>query len=69
MMLLVLYIILISVAAAFSVFTGYIVEHWLGAPVSMIYFLTLNTLSLWLSWVLAIKLTVPKIQPGASYGG
>jgi hypothetical protein len=67
MLLVVLYIAFVAVVGVISVFTGYVVEQWWGGHVSMIYFLSLNTLSLWLSWVFAVKLTAPKDAPGESH--
>ena len=61
-MRLIIYFIAITLAANVATyFIGLLVEHWLGSAVSLIVFLTLYFLSIWMAWVLAVRLTVPKL--------
>ena len=61
-MLLIVYFIAITLAANVATyFIGLLVEHWMGSAASLIVFLTLYFLSIWMAWVLAVRLTAPKV--------
>ena len=61
-MQLVIYFIAITLAANVATyFIGLLVEHWLGSAASLIVFLSLYFLSIWMAWVLAVRLTAPKL--------
>ena len=63
-MLLIIYFIAITLAANVATyFIGLLVEHWLGSATSLMVFLTLYFLSIWMAWVLAVRLTAPKVVP------
>jgi uncharacterized membrane protein len=60
--LLIIYFIAITLAANLATyFIGLLVEHWFGSGASLIVFLTLYFLSIWMAWVLAVRLTAPKV--------
>jgi hypothetical protein len=60
--LLVSYFIVITlVANAANYFIGLGVEHWWGSAPSLMVFLAFFFLSIWLAWVLAVRLTEPKL--------
>ena len=60
--LLIIYFIAITLAANVATyFIGLLVEHWIGSAASLIVFLTLYFLSIWMAWVLAVRLTAPTV--------
>ena len=62
--LLVTYIALAIVGNIVIYFIGLLVEQVLPAA-SLIVYLTLFFVVLWVSWILSVKLTAPKGQPAA----
>ena len=69
MTLLVYYIVITGVLTGISIAIGLAIEQ-VAAWASMPIFITLFFLSLWVSWIIAVKLTEPKAQsapaPGAT---
>jgi hypothetical protein len=64
--LLIVYFIAITLAANVGTyFIGLLVEQWFGSAASLVVFLTLYFLSIWVAWVLAVRLTAPKVVPAA----
>ena len=62
-MLLIIYFIAITlVANVATYFIGLLVEHWMGSAASLIAFLTLFFLSIWMAWALAVRLTAPTVM-------
>jgi hypothetical protein len=58
---LILYYLVFMVAGDFAAyFLGLIVEREFGGQVSLIVFLVLYFLFLWVSWLIAVRLTAPK---------
>ena len=56
-MRLIIYFIAITLAANVATYLiGLLVEHWLGSGASLLYFL-----SIWMAWVLAVRVTAPKV--------
>jgi hypothetical protein len=47
---------------------GLVVERTFGSQVSLVTFLALYFLFLWVSWILAVRLTAPKIDAQAAAG-
>jgi hypothetical protein len=45
-------------------FIGLFIERAFGSQISLIAFLALYFLSLWVSWILAVRLTAPKGDDG-----
>jgi cation transporter-like permease len=45
---------------------GLVVEREFGAHVSLIVFLALYFLFLWVAWLLAVWMTQPKVQPAGA---
>jgi hypothetical protein len=61
---LIIYFIAITLAANVATyFIGLLVEHWLGSAASLLVFLSLYFLSIWMAWVVAVRLTAPKGVP------
>ncbi len=66
-MLLIIYFILITVVANVATyFIGLAVEHMWGSAASLIVFLSLYFLSIYVAWKLAVWLTEPKTKAAAS---
>ena len=60
-MQLIVYYLVFMIAGDFAAyFIGLIIEREFGGQVSLIVFLTLYFLFLWIAWVLAVWLTEPK---------
>jgi hypothetical protein len=60
-MLLIVYYVIFMLGGSLSAYlTGLIVERTLGSYTSLIVFLALYFLSLWISWLLAVWMTQPK---------
>jgi hypothetical protein len=60
-MLLIVYYVIFMIAGDFvAYFIGLTVEYEWGSYVSLIVFLALYFLSLWVSWVLAVWMTKPR---------
>jgi hypothetical protein len=66
MLLLVYYTVFMIIGDFLAYFTGLFVEDRWGSQVSLIAFLFLYFLFLWVSWVLAVRVTKPKREPAAS---
>ena len=61
-MTLLIYYVVFMVAGDFAAyFLGRFVEYEWGPHVSLIVFLALYFLFLWVSWVLAVRMTKPKV--------
>jgi hypothetical protein len=60
MVLIVYYVVFMILGDFAAYFLGLIVEREFGGQVSLIVFLALYFLFLWVSWLLAVKLTEPK---------
>jgi membrane protein implicated in regulation of membrane protease activity len=60
MQLLVYYVVLMIAGDLGAYFIGLMTERAFGGQVSLIVFLTLYFLFLWISWLLAVRLTEPK---------
>ena len=67
-MQLIVYYVVFMIAGDFaSYFLGLIVERQFGSQVSLIVFLTLYFLFLWISWLFAVWMTEPKrVQPAGT---
>ena len=63
MWLLVLYMIFVGIVGLGLIYVGFAVESMFGSHTSLMFFLAANTVSLWLCWLLAVKLTEPKAVP------
>jgi hypothetical protein len=61
MMLIIWYVVFVAIGTALAYFSGLFVEFegW-GSNASMIVFLTIYFLSLWIGWVIAVRVTEPK---------
>lgn len=63
-MLLITYYIGLMIVGDFSAyFIGLLTERAFGSQVSLIVFLTLYFLFLWVAWLIAVRLTDPKQAP------
>ena len=60
MLLIVYYVIFMLVGDLADYLIGLIVEREFGSQVSLIVFLAIYFLSLWVAWVLAVRMTEPK---------
>jgi hypothetical protein len=58
--LIVYYVIFMIAGDLASYFIGLIIEREFGGQVSLIVFLALYFLFLWISWLLAVRITEPK---------
>ncbi|MPZ40950.1 MAG: hypothetical protein GEU95_23460 [Rhizobiales bacterium] len=61
MLLIVYYIAIMLLLNVVTVIIGFVVEAWMGSVASLIVFLALYFLTLWIAWVLSVWLTQPKI--------
>jgi hypothetical protein len=59
--LLVYYVVFMVAGDVLAYFLGLFVEYEWGPHVSLIVFLALYFLFLWVSWVLAVRMTKPKV--------
>jgi len=65
--LIVYYVVFMIAGDLASYFLGLMVERQFGSQVSLIVFLTLYFLFLWISWLLAVWMTEPKrVQPAGA---
>ncbi len=60
MQLIIYYVVFMIVGDLGAYVTGLVTERIFGSQVSLIVFLTLYFLFLWISWVLAVWVTEPK---------
>jgi hypothetical protein len=65
-LLIVYYVIFMIAGDLAAYFIGLLVEYEWGSHVSLIVFLALYFLFLWVAWVLAVRLTKPRV---ATQGG
>jgi cation transporter-like permease len=66
-MLLIVYYVIFMIAGAFAAyFIGLTVEYEWGSYASLIVFLVLYFFSLWVSWILSVWMTRPRIPQSAS---
>ena len=69
-MLLIVYYLVFMIAGDFAAYLiGLVAEREFGSQVSLIVFLTLYFLFLWVSWVLAVWVTEPKRAAAVSSKG
>ena len=67
-MLLIVYFVVFMLGGSLSAYLiGLIVERAFGSYTSLIVFLALYFLSLWLSWLLAVRKTQPKPAPAVRH--
>jgi hypothetical protein len=59
-LLIIYYVIFVLVGDLADYLIGLIVERELGSHVSLLVFLALYFLVLWVAWVLAVRMTAPK---------
>ena len=65
MLLIIWYLALVAAGDALSYFVGLLVEYSWGSYPSLIVFLALYFVTLWVAWVMALWLTEPKaVLPG-----
>jgi hypothetical protein len=65
--LIVYYVVFMIAGDLASYFIGLVAEREFGSNVSLIVFLTLYFLFLWVSWLLAVWMTEPKhVQPAGT---
>lgn len=62
MWLLIIYLVLMIVGDILDYLIGLVVERMWGAQVSLIVFLALYFLFLWLAWVGAVMITKPSVK-------
>jgi membrane protein implicated in regulation of membrane protease activity len=60
MQLIVYYVIFMIAGDLAAYFIGLFTEREFGGQISLIVFLTLYFLFLWISWILAVRVTAPK---------
>jgi hypothetical protein len=60
MQLIIYYIVFMIAGDLCAYFIGFVIEREFGSQVSLIAFLLLYFLFLWVAWVLAVRLTEPK---------
>jgi hypothetical protein len=63
MWLLIVYIGLVLVGDAVDYMIGLAVERMWGAQASLVVFLLLYFVCLWVAWVAAVKITAPRAEP------
>jgi hypothetical protein len=63
MWLLIVYIGLVLVGDAIDYMIGLAVERMWGAQASLVVFLVLYFVFLWVAWVAAVKITAPRAEP------
>jgi hypothetical protein len=61
MLIIIYYIAILLMMNVVTVSIGFAVENLWGSGVSLVVFLTLYFLALWIAWVIAVWLTKPKI--------
>ena len=61
MLLIVYYVIFMIAGDLAAYFIGLLVEYEWGSHVSLIVFLALYFLFLWVAWVIAVQLTKPRV--------
>ena len=62
MWLIVAYVILMITGDILAYLTGLVVERMWGPSVSLPFFLFMYFLLLWVAWIIAVKLTEPKVK-------
>ena len=63
MWLLIVYIGLVLVGDVLDYLIGLVVEQMWGPQASLVVFLALYFVFLWVAWVVAVKLTAPRAEP------
>ena len=66
MQLIIYYVVFMIAGDLASYLLGLIVEREFGSHVSLIVFLVLYFLFLWIAWLLAVRMTEPKLAQPAS---
>jgi hypothetical protein len=64
--LIVCYLAFMIVGDLAAYFIGLVVERMLGKDASLVVFLALYFLFLWVSWILAVRVTEPKASEAAT---
>ena len=67
MLLIVYYVIFMIAGDLAAYFIGLLVEYEWGSHVSLIVFLALYFLFLWVAWVLAVRLTKPRVATQSGF--
>ena len=62
MWLIVVYVALMITGDILAYLTGLVVERMWGSSVSLPFFLFMYFLLLWVAWIIAVKLTEPKVK-------
>ena len=63
MLLLIYYVVILLLLNVVTYFVGLMVERFWGSQASLIIFLALYFLALWVAWIIAVRLTEPKTDP------
>jgi hypothetical protein len=63
MWLLIVYVALVLVGDVADYLIGLVVERMWGAQASLVVFLALYFIFLWVAWVAAVKITEPRAEP------
>ena len=63
MMLIVWYVLFMIIGDFISYFLGAVIERLWGSQASLVAFLALYFMTLWMAWVLAVWMTAPKKKP------
>ena len=66
MWLLIVYVGLVLVGDVLDYLIGLVVEQMWGAQASLVVFLALYFIFLWVAWVVAVKITEPRAEPKAA---
>jgi len=66
MWLLIVYLVLVIVGDVADYLIGLFVERMWGSQASLIVFLALYFLFLWLAWIAAVKITAPRVEAKAA---
>jgi hypothetical protein len=61
-LLIFLYVLFIALFGTASVFLGFVIEGMWGKLASLTILLSINMLSLWVGWAVAVKLPEPKAR-------
>ena len=61
MTILIYYVVIMLAFNAATIAIGFLVERMWGSAASMVVFLSLYFLTLWIAWVIAVWLTEPKV--------
>jgi hypothetical protein len=65
MTLLIWYLALVVIGTVLAYFAGLAVERQFGSYPSMIAFIAMYFIVLWLAWIVSVRITAPKKAPAA----